>query len=69
MCRGIGMYGYRSVTGISLVIMTWNNTWKQFFKRPAVFFRAHSRFILDRSQSRNQGEGAKAASAPFSQVI
>ena len=22
MCRGIGMYAYRSVTGISLVIMT-----------------------------------------------
>ena len=22
MCRGIGMYSYRSVTGISLVIMT-----------------------------------------------
>ena len=69
MCRGMGMYAYRSVTGISLVIMTWNNTWKHLYKSPAVFFRAHSKFILGRSQSRNQGEGAKGASALFSQVI
>ena len=26
MCRGKGMYAYRSVTDISLVIMTRNNT-------------------------------------------
>ena len=40
MCREIGMYGYKNVTGtgISLEIMAWNNTWKYFFKKPAVFF-------------------------------
>ena len=33
MCRETGMYADRSITSISLVIMTWNNTWKdqQFF--------------------------------------
>ena len=62
MCRGIEMYANRSITGISLVIIIWNNTREHFFKRPPVFvffFLAHSRFILGRSQSRNQGEGAK----------
>ena len=40
---------------------------KTFFKRLVVlvFFRAHSKFFLGRSQLRNQGKGA---SAPFSQV-
>ena len=68
MSREIGMYTYRSVTNISLVIKTLNNTWKHFFERPAVF-RAHSRFILGRCQSGNQGEGVKGASAPFNQAI
>ena len=66
MCRGIGMYAYKNVTGISLVIVTWNNMWKHFFKRTAVFFRAHSSFILGRSQSRNQGKRDQGALASFS---
>ena len=42
-----------SLPGTSLVIMTWNNTWKPFFHRPAVLnFRAHSRF-WGHSQRRN----------------
>ena len=56
MCRGIGMYAYRSVTGISLVIMIRENI---SLKDQLFIFRAHSRFILDRSQWHNQGEGAK----------
>ena len=51
MCRGIGMHAYRSVcTGVSLLIMTWNNTRKHFLKDHLFFFRAHSRFMLDCSQ-------------------
>ena len=43
---------------------------KTFFKRPAVFtFLAHTQDFLGRSQSRNQRQGAKMTSAPFSQVI
>ena len=44
---------------------------KIFFKTSCFFFfRTQLRFILGRSQSRNQGEGAKGgASASFSQVI
>ena len=38
MCRRIGMYAYRSVKGISIVIMTWNNTWKPFFFKDQLFF-------------------------------
>ena len=53
MCHGIGMYAFRSVTGISLVIVTRSNMRKIFFLKLAVFFRAHSRFILVRSQWRN----------------
>ena len=46
MCRGIGMYAYKSVTGISFVIMTWNNTWKNFFKSSDVFFLEHTQDIF-----------------------
>ena len=43
---------------------------KTFFKRPAVFiFLVHTQDFLGRSQLRNQRQGAKKASAPFSQVI
>ena len=65
MCCRIGMYAYKIVTGTLLMIMTWNNTWKHFLK-DQLFFGAHLKFILGCSQSRNQGEGAKGASAPFS---
>ena len=40
------------------------------FKRPAVFvFLEHTQNFLGRSQLRNQGKGAEAASAHFSEVI
>ena len=41
MCSGIGIYAYWSVTGISLVIMTWNITWKHFFKDQQLFSLEH----------------------------
>ena len=64
MCRGREMYAYTIVTGAgaSLMIMTWNNTWKHsfFFQRPAAFFLEHTQdFLLSRDQWRNLGEGAK----------
>ena len=34
-------------------------------KNQLVFFRAHSRFILGRTQWRNQGEGAKGHQPPL----
>ena len=42
-----------------------------FFKKPTVFalLQHIQRFILDRSQLRNQEEGSKGALAPFSRVI
>ena len=46
MCREIGMFAYKSVTGISLVIMTWNNTWKHLFKTPAVCFLEHTQDLF-----------------------
>ena len=42
MSREIGMYAYKSVTGILLVIMTWNITWKHFFKKSSCFFLEHT---------------------------
>ena len=50
-----------------LVIMAWDNTWKHFFKRSAVFvFKSSLKIFLGRSHWRNQKKGA---SAPFSQII
>ena len=45
MCRGIGKFVYKSVTGISLVIMIWNNTWKHFFK-DQLFFLEHTQDLF-----------------------
>ena len=59
MCREREMQACRIVSGTSLVIMTWNNTWYFFLKTSCFDFSAHSRF-WDRSQWRNHGELAKA---------
>ena len=63
MCRGIGMQVNRNVTDTSLVILTWNNTWKHFFKRPAVFFCAHSRFFRLQSVAQPEIRGYKGISS------
>ena len=46
MCRRIGMDAYGIVTGTSSVIMTWNNTRKHFFKRPAFLFLEHAQDLF-----------------------
>ena len=38
MCRGIGVYAYKSATGISLVITKIIQYVKTSFNKPAVFF-------------------------------
>ena len=70
MCREIGMYDYRSVTGISLMIMTWNNSWKHFFKWPAVFFLEHTQDLFQVAVSgATRGKVLKGASVHCSQII
>ena len=63
------MHAYRSV--LEALPVLWPETIREniFLKDQLFFFRAHSNFILGRSQSRNQGEGVKGASAHFSHQV